>query len=330
MTIHARWLAAAALSLPLSVAADRITLNNGDTLSGQILSMRDGVLVLETDYIGEVEIGWDRIADLQTDEPIRVQTGSGDLVTARVVGIQDGELQFAEADRPRARSDVAAINPPASGFKLSGYADAGSTISRGNTESSSFSASAESVARSERNRIITGGEYYRSTEDSNETAENVRVYGRYARFITDRWFLATNLSFEHDPFRDLDLRSSAGAGVGYQFYDRDDLSLGLEAGLNAVRDDFDEGDDEGFTAARFAADYSQQVFSGAVLFHSSELLPPLDAPGEFVYTSRSGVRMPLFGGLNGTAQVNFDYDAEPPEEREKEDVIYTFKVGYSW
>jgi len=330
MAIHACLLVMAALAVPLGAAADGVTLDNGDTLSGQILSMADGVLVLESDYIGEVEIAWDKIEDIRTDEPIRVQTASGDIVTARIVGIRDGNLEFAERDRPRERTDVAAINPPPSGFKLSGYADVGAMISRGNTDSSSLSASAESVARSKRNRIITGAEYYRATEDSDDTAENARVYGRYARFITARWFLASNLSFEHDPFRDLDLRSSAGAGVGYQFYDRDDLSLGLEAGLNAVRDDFDEGDDEGFAAARVAADYSQQVFSGAVLFHSSQLLPPVNGPDEFVYTSRSGVRMPLFAGVHGTAQVNFDYDNEPPEERDKEDVIYTFKVGYDW
>jgi len=330
MTILARLIGIAVLLIPLVAVADKVTLNNGDTLTGGVVSMSEGVLVLATDYSGQVQIPWEEIDDLQTDEPIRVQTGSGDVITGRIVGIEDGNLMFAEPERSPSAGKVQAFNPPQTGFKLSGNADAGATISRGNSESSSFSASVESEARSKLNRIITGASYYRTSEEGVDTAENARAYGRYARFISKRWFLASNISFEHDPFRDLDLRSTAGVGLGYQFYDRDDLELSLQAGANAVRDDFDVAEDESFVAGRLAVDYRQRVLAGIELFHSSQLLPPLDAPGEYTYISRTGFRMPLFASLNGTFQISFDYDNDPPAGLDNADLVYTFKVGYGW
>lgn len=316
--------------IPLATAADTVTLNNGDRLTGNIVAMSDGELVIETSYSGEISVPWGRVDDLETDEPIRLRTNVGDAVSARVVGIRDGRLELADRDESPAPNAIDAINPPEPGVEFSGFADAGATISRGNTDASSFNVGAESTARTANNRYIVGGEYYLEQDEGEDTAENARVFGRYARFLSEQWFLGANLSFEHDPFRDLDLRSTAGAGIGYQPYESDELSLALETGANLVHDDFDEADDETFAAGRFAVDYRQRLFDGPIVFHNSELLPPLDAPTEFVFTSRSGLRMPLFAGLNGTFQLNFDFDNDPVQDRDKEDVIYTFKVGYNW
>lgn len=330
MRVCSRLIPLAALAAPLTAVADTVTLANGDQLTGDVVSMGDGTLVIETDYSGKIELPWDRVADLVTDEPVRLQTSDGETVSSAVTGIDDGRLALESSDARIATDRLAAINPPEPGLKTRGFVDAAATLARGNTESESYSASGELVARTAYNRYTVGGEFLQETDDGDKTAENARLYGRYDRFISERWFLGANLTFEHDPFRDLDLRSSAGVGVGYQAYEREDLTLSLESGVNYVRDNFDEAEDDDFAAGRFAVDYGQDIIFNARLFHSSELLPPLDAPDEFVYTSRTGMRLPLIAGINGTVQVNFDFDNDPSQDTEKEDVVYLFKVGYDW
>jgi putative salt-induced outer membrane protein YdiY len=330
MTAGTRLIPLAALAVPAVAAADSVTLTNGDQLSGNVVSMGEGTLVIETDYSGEIELPWDRVANLVTDEPVRLQTSDGDTVNATVTGIEDGRLDLEASETSIATDQLAAINPPEPGVQTRGFVDAAATLARGNTDSESYSASGEFAARTAYNRYTVGGEYLQESDEGEKTAENARVYGRYDRFISQRWFLGANAAFEHDPFRDLDLRSTAGLGVGYQAYEREDLSLALETGVNYVRDNFDEADNDDFAAGRFAVDYRQDVIFGARLFHNSELLPPLGAPDEFVYTSRSGVRLPLVAGINGTVQVNFDFDNDPSPDTDEEDVVYLFKVGYDW
>lgn len=331
MTSPLRAALALALLGPAVAAADTVTLANGDQFSGRVVSMADETLVFATDYAGQLSLPWSEVAGLETDAPLTVRTATGGRVSARITGVEDGALQLrGTAPDTLALGAVTAINPPPEGLKTSGFVDAGASVSQGNSEAKSYTAAGEWTGRLAPHRLTLGAEYYRSEEDGELSAENARAYGRYARFVSEQWFLGGNASLEHDPFRDLDLRTTVGVSLGYQPFDRDDLVLAFEAGANYVRDDFDEGQDESYPAARFAVDYQQTLADAVTLFHNSELLPPLDAPDEYVLTTRTGVRLPLVAGVNATAQVNVDYDNDPPAGTERADTLYTLRLGYSW
>src|SRR5690606_40638082 len=66
MAVVALW-GAAAVS---SAWADTIVMTNGDRLSGEVLLMDGGRLILDTDYAGEIRIKWEQIAELQTNDPV--------------------------------------------------------------------------------------------------------------------------------------------------------------------------------------------------------------------------------------------------------------------
>jgi hypothetical protein len=53
--------------------ADTIVMTNGDQLSGDVLLMDAGTLVLKTEYAGEIRINWDKVAQLQTNDPMRLR-----------------------------------------------------------------------------------------------------------------------------------------------------------------------------------------------------------------------------------------------------------------
>lgn len=39
--------------------------------------------------------------------------------------------------------------------------------------------------------------------------------------------------------------------------------------------------------------------------------------------------MPLFSGITGTAQINYDWDKSPPPGTKKADTGYLFTLGYA-
>ena len=60
----------ALVGLAMPVSADRVWLNNGDRLSGDILLLDGGKLALKTRYAGQVLIDWKDIDTLRSDKPL--------------------------------------------------------------------------------------------------------------------------------------------------------------------------------------------------------------------------------------------------------------------
>jgi putative salt-induced outer membrane protein YdiY len=107
-------------------------------------------------------------------------------------------------------------------------------------------------------------------------------------------FAYVNGSAEQDRFKDIDLRTIAGAGSGYQFIDTGRTNLSLEGGLSEVRTDFDAAPDEDYAALRRALKFEHLLFkSQGQFFHQHEALLSIDDPQKLLVKSMTGLRMPI-------------------------------------
>ena len=107
------------LLLSISSAAlgadDVIVLKNGDRLTGEILKMTDGKLVLKTAFAGEVTIDWKEVASLQSDVERPVKLSGGQAATGHFVSGPEGVTFESEdwASRgPFPLDQVASISEP--------------------------------------------------------------------------------------------------------------------------------------------------------------------------------------------------------------------------
>ena len=55
-----------------AVRADVIVMRNGDRISGEILAMAEGRLVVRTAHAGEITLEWNAIESLESDRPLAV------------------------------------------------------------------------------------------------------------------------------------------------------------------------------------------------------------------------------------------------------------------
>ena len=70
-------------SLTATALADEVFLKNGNHLSGTIVSMGEGKLVLETDFAGRLTIDWGSVERLSTDAPLTVVLEDGSILKGR-------------------------------------------------------------------------------------------------------------------------------------------------------------------------------------------------------------------------------------------------------
>lgn len=336
--------------LSSNAAADRIDLANGDRLTGIVLRKEGDQLVLRTPYAGEIRINWSQVVRVQTDEPMSLVLSNQSLAESRSIGKPPPAMPSPDTADPATPPEnnaapvsssiiptdqVAYINVGPGidvlGVRWKGRINVGGSGNRGNNDTDNLHVDGEAVARRQQNRYTISGRLDRGKDRNVVTKQNARLSGKYDLFISPRWYGYALATLEEDRFRDIDLRTTLGAGVGHQLLEDERTNLSLEGGLNHVRTDFSLAPDESYPALRWALKFDHRLFSTDLqLFHSHELLTDLHRTERTFVHSQTGLRVPLLQRLLATAQLNVDFDNTPAPGKTKTDRTYLFTIGYQW
>jgi len=295
-------------------AADQVQLKNGDRLTGTVTTLDAGTLAVKTAH-GDLKIAWPEVTALTIDEPILVKTADGQE-TRHNGGVIDIATTVGLA-RPE---------PP---LTWTGGANAGFLATGGNTDVNTLRLDADAVARASANRYTFNAIVNRSEDTGRETARNASFTGRYDRFINKRLYFNANSIFTNDRFKDLDLRTALGAGVGYQVLETAMAKLNVEGGLGWVNENFGEAIDDSYTALREGARLDVLLVTDRVtLFHQHDGYFGVTGDDNLFFKMQNGVRLSLVAGFVTTAQIDLDYDRSPAPGRDSTDQTFALTFGY--
>jgi len=322
---------------PLPTHADEIWLSNGDHLTGKVISMVAGKLYFETTYAGKIAVSWEKIAGLNTENPIKVVLKDGTSAEGKVEAEGSGKANV----KPKQLEEpirfmlarVKEINPapPGPAVKLKGRINIGTNVTRGNTQTDSYYGDGELVARTQKNRFSLGGRFVREKDKGDDTVDNQTAYMKYDHFVTKKLYFQANARGTKDRFKDLNLRTAFGLGLGYQFLETDRSNLFFEAGVSYVNEDYIVAEDNGFAAGRWALGFDYLLYKDMVqFFHSHEGLLSLENSDDLSLLSQTGFRFFFLKNFNATAQFNYDWDKSPSPGLKKADKTYIFTLGYQF
>src|SRR5258708_596800 len=83
--------------LSLAAADDEVKLKNGDRLSGKVVGLAGGKLVMETTETGPVKLDWAQIVSIKTDAPIKLKLATGEWLEGKVSPGAEGKLKVESA-----------------------------------------------------------------------------------------------------------------------------------------------------------------------------------------------------------------------------------------
>jgi len=317
--------------------ADTVALRNGDRITGEVVRKEDGTLLVRTSYAGELRIRWQDVASVITDKPVRILQDDGAAFEARML---DGAKVIVSGTGPQVERQVpleriAYINPTpeqsGTGWTYARKLGLAANLTRGNTDSGRVRGSGELVARAKHYRYRLWAEGTRASEGGSTTESNWRASGSYDWFLRPREFVYARAAFEHDGFRDLELRSQAGAGYGYQFIETPDTRLSMQAGPDVVHATYYGDPDETFLAAGWGISYSHWVFSRAAQIYFEQTgFWSMQNLSDVVAHTALGVRVPLTRGLDATTELKVDYDSDPAPGTRSTDTTFLLGLGYAW
>ena len=320
---------------PAAPPPDRIVLKNGSTILGTITATRDGIVSVDTDFAGSLEIAQDQIQALGTTEPAVIQLADGKVLDAQPIVIENEQVLDANSGQSFALADLAVVNPEpyelGIGYKWSGLINFSMVMERGNSDTDELDYKLETQWLSDEDRFTVRLNGEIDEANDVEIADNWSIIGKYDYFLDGPWYVGGNLAAESDDFADLDLRYYMGPYVGRNFYDTDLLFLEAELGVAYVNEDFIIAEDQEYAGANWELHFSSNYLGGDSRLYVDHIgIWNLEETSDLILNTTFGLAFPLLFNLEAAAEVLLDYDSGAVEGIEELDETYSFRIGYTW
>jgi putative salt-induced outer membrane protein YdiY len=308
--------------------ADEVRLKNGDRITGVTTSLAGGTLTFKAAG-GELKMPWADITSLAIDQPMLVTVGTSAPTPAVVVaGDASGQVTLVPGG-PVALSAIVALKRPQPAWTFAGGAGAGVVQTAGNTQVNNVRLSGDLVATGAVDRYSFAGIVTHANDRGVETARNWSATGKYDRFLTARLFANANTNLTNDRFRDIDLRTALGAGMGYQILQTTRTTLTADAGLAWVNENFRTIADDNYAAAHESAGLQVQLVPDrAQFFHLHDGYFGVSGDDKMFIRTQNGVRIGLAAGFVTTIEEDVDYDRRPSPGRRQTDRTFSLTLGY--
>ena len=324
-------LAAAAVLVfaAIDARADEIVLKNGDKITGKILDFAGGKLRVETGHSGVVTVDWGQVATLKTDGPVKVKLTDGEVVEGKLAWGADGKftVESLTGVKEVKPDQIKKLNEPPSewhgGFNLA------ARTSDGNTHTTSALLTLDALRESEQDRWSAKATFrYGKTKDVL-TERNGYGIGKYEYFISERMYAFGALELMSDRFKDLRMRTTISAGLGYIFFKEEKTDLWADIGPAYIRNDFiDIEEDEGHMALRISAHFRRTLPLSLELTDDAWITPNLEEGDDWQARNDLAVTAGLGAGWAFKTGIITDYDNDPPDDVRKYDNTYYVGLGY--
>lgn len=217
-------------------------------------------------------------------------------------------------------------------IRLKGTLSGGSAIASGNNDVKAADAKASLNVRTDLTRLSLSGSWAYAETEGELSARNAAGDIQLDYFPTgEGTFFLTSFSLLRDDFRDLNLRSIFGAGIGYQIFEQPDLDIFLSTGISYVDEQFDEGGDDHGTSVHFSTSAEWTIVEDLLtLIHKGELLPSFEDQDDLIINLDTSLRLKLLHGIFASFGVVWDYDNTPADGQDRDDTRYTVNLGYEF
>ena len=318
-----------------AAAQDEILLKNGSRIIGAVIGSRDGVVTIETDFAGTIDVELAQITSVNTQDPVVILMADESVQHDSKLVISEEQLVLSEPGQTYPLEELLVVNPEpwelGQGYRWTGSIGVALVRQRGNTDTDEVDYKLESKWRSVEDRYTVKANGETDEADGTKTADNWRVSGKYDYFLEDPNYVGLLVQAEKDKFQDLDIRYLVGPYFGRQFYDEPVFSLQGELGFSYVTEEFNMAEDDDYGASNWSINASSDYLGGdSSLYFDQNGIWNLKDTSDVIVNSTFGLSYPLLWQIEAAVEVLFEYDSGAVEGVDDLDQTYRFRLGYTW
>jgi putative salt-induced outer membrane protein YdiY len=265
------------LLLAIPALADQIVLKNGDKLTGSITKSDGKVLVISTEWAGDVTVKFDAIQSITSAGDLNVTLGGktvvgpvttdGDNVVVTTKSAGPVEAPKASVSLVRSPAQQAAYEKSLHPGLLEGWnggLNLGFALTAGNSETKNLNIGFTGVRTGFHdklalyvNTVYAVNDKITPTQPTSVTTANSTGGGaRYDHDFTPRTFGFVSGDFFTNSLQNLDLRSILGGGFGLHVIKHPNTTLDLLAGLNYTHESYSDVSNPNAPPATYSPSYS--------------------------------------------------------------------------
>lgn len=313
--------------------ADTVWLKNGDRLSGTIVLMDGGKLILETDYAGQVRMDWKDVETLSSEKPLLIKRDDREVLTSERLEASDaGTLRVVDdGSQTIPIAQVQQLIPPrrrVSDLVSKGNLDATLRLERNKEDSDYFKFKGDTRITHGPWRHLLNVTYEVETKKNALTENNWDAEYDLDRFFNQQWFWRLSHEQHRDQFDDVERWRGVGGGPGYTFWDNELSRFELIGRFNRINVHTVEGSAE---VDGFSMDWDyKRLFWGARLeaYSKASLLMPTADEVTYLLDSEVGVRF----RFNNRVRLSliYEFDRLRGDVDTSSDSQFTLGFGVGW
>jgi putative salt-induced outer membrane protein YdiY len=319
---------------------DVVTFANGDRLTGEIKSLEQGKLKFKTDAAGTIEIEWDKIATLQTNQYLQVELASGLRYFGKVPEPSDPgkfrlavdeetkgwELQMAQTVR------IAAIDQGGLIARLDGYVTGGYDYTKANNQQH-YTLTGGVNSRDQVRKWSIDGSATVTTQQEIPDSRRYDLSAGYRHFLAERWFLQGFAGIEGNDELGLNMRATLGAAYGRYLMQTQTQEWSAYVGVAVTREDFGTESNRESVEGVLGTQYSLFRYNSpeASLDAVLNVLPSFTESGRVRTEAKLRSRYEIVTDFFFEIDVYSSYDSKPDENAESNnDYGVVTSLGYSF
>ena len=321
----------------LAQKTDVVTLMNGDKITGEIKSYKEGRLSVDTPYSNWVSIKWNKILSIQSDKLYDVETIDGVHHYGSLAPTDpEGRLDIVLGESKLTVSFFEVFGLAFVGKKFWSRWEGSLDLGFNYTQSSSlvqFNLNADATYRMRNYQIVTTLTSFFSRQEGQTSADRAAFALRYDRFLGNRWIAEAGFGLDRNIQLGLDLRASFGLAAGRYIVQENQKTLVLYAGGLGNHERPVEGETKfnaeavvGMRYTYFMYDFPKLTLSAAV-----QVLPSLTESGRVRLEAAGSAKREIVSDFYLALSIYDSFDSRNPSTGQaKNDWGPTLSVGWQF
>jgi len=340
--IKSSFAALAAATVASVVCADVVETKNGSHLVGKIVKIDESVVLLKTDYAGEIKVKQSDVTSVTTDAPLVVRLASGTVLQGTLSGGADGAVVVngpdgtltTRVDKVATTWAPGATDPAIVALQRSWTYEVTADVTgkTGNKEQLGTSFAARATMKTPTDTLQFYSAYDRQVTDAKKSADQFKAGLDYQNNFSGRksWYVRDEGGF--DRIKDINLYNIAGAGLGYDFIKKPKHTLTVRAGLSYRYEGYKNPTTEDVNSAGLDFGLNHQFDTETwSLINRVSYIPLIKELGNFRLLHESFFEIPLANpDWKLRVGVSNDYNSRSAFGIAKLDTTYFSRLVLSW
>ncbi len=315
--------------LPATALAGKITMKNGDVISGTLGKVTAEKIFIKPDYTDEFAVIAAEVVAIEPDTNFEVELLNGDKFVAKFAETQgSGQLILIGDESGNIPiSQVATATKAKPYYQRLSNVDLSLTINKGNTDSQNIMFFADNLVEVGKHRHLAKITFRREKINGISTKEQDLLNYQYNSIFNDPWYTGITVGYERDPIRNLDYRYSIAAIFGRDIFNDDDRLLAISVGAGYSGEKTVETLDSGAVSS-WNLIYNQDIKDGEIkFFHNQNLAYQFFGDNNMIFKSKTGFQFSLIKDIYAKISLRYDYETEPVISASKDDTTLAIGIG---